>query len=447
MTDDTDERDKPLGERRTPPATEGVLEQIDEIAAAIAGLKEPFWWFARQRSRHRNAVEARAREQIERHALDEQRVREIVDARLDERLDDSDGDGGETGNGDSGSGSGGDDDTDDGRPDWLDRVARFDAPPPDPPTRSDADHVVETRDALAQAIRSADVDETIWIPGDVSIDMSGWADLDPAAGVTIASDRAPSEGRPGGRIYVGDTDHKFLLKTRSDRIRITGLRLEGPHVEWLKEYDPDKIRSFGHFMGRNCRLDSNEVYGWPFAGFAHGARNLAPSHEIDHNHFHDNLMEGLGYGVELYNGFHQIHHNYFDRCRHAIAGFGYPENGFRARFNVVGPEPLSHAFDMHALEESVSGGGDVAGDTVRVVANLFQFTEDIAGRGQEAIAIRGVPENECYIRGNFFEHDGPPDAPGSHGDAFRQQRVDSWTNLRHEENEYRTSLTFEPPGE
>lgn len=442
-TDDTEdqdqqqrERDKPLSDRRTPPATMGLLESI--------------WWFARQRTRHRNAVEARAREQIDLHAIDEDRVREIVREELDRREGDT-GTGGDTGNGDSGAGDGtddGDGDQDqegDAEPDWFPHVGRFGSPPPDPPTRSDADRVVAGRDAFVDAVRSADVDATIWIPGDATIDMSGWADLDPPAGLTIASNRAPSEGRPGGRIHVRDTDHKYLFKTRANRLRLTGLRLEGPHTEWMKQYRPDKIRAFGHFMGEACRFDNNEVYGWPFCGFALGARNVAPGHEIDYNHFHDNLMEGLGYGVELYNGFHQIHHNYFDRCRHAIAGFGYRENGFRARFNVVGPEPLSHAFDMHALEESVSGGGDVAGSTIRVVSNLFEFTSDLAGRGQEAVAIRGIPENECYIAGNHFSHPGPPDAPGSHGDAFRQQRVDDWTNLRHEQNEFETDLSFDPP--
>lgn len=303
------------------------------------------------------------------------------------------------------------------------------------PAREDATHVVNRASELFEAVREPDA--LVWVPGRTTIDCRGAVDQWVAPGVTIASNREPEDGRSGGRIVAGETSKgTHLFRTYSPDVRVTGLRLEGPDDSWLQQYDLALSRTFGLFVGADCEFDHNEVSGWPFAGFAHGGLSRTPSHEIHHNHFHDNLMEGLGYGVELFNGHHRIHHNYFDRCRHAIAGFGPPTNGYEAWYNVVGPEPLSHAFDMHGLAESLSVRSDVAGGEIHVHDNLFQFTTDIAGRPQEAVTVRGVPADGCLVEENYFQHPTEPEPPGDQGDAFRQGEVRRWRRFRHRGNVY-----------
>lgn len=332
-----------------------------------------------------------------------------------------------------------------GVPGWFDEVAWFRASPPDPVAREDADHVADGRDSFVEAVRSAGEGETVWVADDVR--LTGWAGLDPAPGVTVAGDRDVPNGRRGPRVSVEDTDHTHVVESRHDGLRFTGLRLDGPTHD-RTEYDERKKRTFAHLMGEDCRVDNCELSGWPFAAIASGSKRHAPSHRFDHNHVHDCRMEGLGYGFELYDGVHEFAYNYFDRCRHAIAGFGHDANGYHAHHNVVGPSPTSHAFDMHALEENVSHDGDpaLAGADVVVDRNAFLFTHDCDGRAQEAVRFRGVPAGEYRVTDNWFAHDAAPAPPGESGDAFRQDRTGGgFERLTATGNRYGTRLSFDVP--
>lgn len=333
---------------------------------------------------------------------------------------------------------------DDDAPSWFDTVGGFYKRPPGRVTREEATVVARTAETLLDAVSTADA--TVWVPNNTTIDLTGIHGHSIADGVTIASGRDVANDVAGGTLSVDDyanDNGEHVFKTYAKNVRITGLQLSGPSTE-REQYDEATARCFGLFVGDSCSFDNNDVFGWPFAGFTHGAHGYAPSHVIRHNHFHDNFMEGLGYGVELINGHHDIHHNYFERTRHAISGFGFESNGYEAWHNVVGPTTMSHAFDMHDLGANISGGGDVAGGTITIRSNLFQFTHDVDGDGQEAIAIRGVPAKRCDIDDNDFQHDTKPSNTGDQGSAYRQE-TDSWQNIWASGNTFGTSLTFDTP--
>lgn len=158
-------------------------------------------------------------------------------------------------------------------------------------------------------------------------------------------------------------------------------------------------------------------------------------------------MDGLGYGVELYNGHHEIHHCYFDYDRHSIAGFGRSGNGYDAYKNVVGPNHIGHAFDMHALRQNVDSEDTwIAGTRIEVRNNHFEYTRAMQGYDDEAFKIRGYPEDLCLLEGNNFRHDGPPTTEGGEdGDAYLQTNTDGWTNFETRDNNFGVDTTFEVP--
>lgn len=372
-------------------------------------------------------------------------VRQMAREEAKKLMESSDGSGGNEEDG----GSGGDDGTTEppySGPDWMGKVAGFYSSPPRNYYKEDATVVAKNKDQLLSAVENSG--SVIEIPNDTTIDLTGVAGHDIADDVVIFSHRDIPNGKRGGILKADDytkDSGKHVFYSHSDNIHIEGVRLKGPNTSYIDSYDESLVRAFGMFLGENLTVHNCELYGWPFTGTAHGANNYTPSHTMTYNHYHDNIMEGLGYGVELYNGHHTLKYNYFDRCRHAISAFGHDTNGYEAAYNVVGSEPLSHAFDMHALEESTSHSGDLAGGTINIHDNAFYFTHDITGRAQEAVAIRGVPDDRCDIDDNHFKHTTRPSGHGGQGAAYRQGRVDSWHNIYASGNTFGTDTSFEPP--
>jgi hypothetical protein len=139
-------------------------------------------------------------------------------------------------------------------------------------------------------------------------------------------------------------------------------------------------------------VDNCEVFGWTAAGFIPGTKETATQGWFHHNSMHHNQMAHLGYGMDLQNGVHLVEWNYFDANRHSIAGFGHRENGYEARFNVVGSNvdhPHFFQFDMHSLGENIESGplsdSQMAGKYVNVHHNVFELTE------HNALSLSGIP--------------------------------------------------------
>ncbi|PRW61944.1 hypothetical protein CEP50_18020 [Actinopolyspora mortivallis] len=302
-------------------------------------------------------------------------------------------------------------------------------------------------DGLKNALEQAGDGDIIRVRDDAQIDMTGAENtLSIASGVILSGGRG-NNGSLGGLIYTTrDRNPQAdvplpMFQTRGDRVRFTGLRIQGPRLAnyWDPEGnvgDPADHEEYKHyliggihFLGDNCRVDNCQMYGFTHAAISVGARNYPVSARVDHSSIHNNPMEHFGYGVNLYNGESVIEWNYFDYNRHSIAGFGYESNGYTARYNLVGPHPISHAFDMHGLSQN-NGSGEVAGGTINIHHNTFQFTHDVHPdtRPQEAVAIRGIPADRCDINENWFYHDSKPVEVNKQGNAYRQEN-EKWMHM------------------
>ncbi|UPM42915.1 hypothetical protein [Halocatena salina] len=264
-----------------------------------------------------------------------------------------------------------------------------------------ATQVATDRSSLLQAIRVPEA--TVWIPNSVTIDMTGVVNAPVAPNVTIASDRHLNS-QNGGLIKTDGYD-KGIFINDTGGCRITGLRLKGPRTDnfepWQNNKDEEDFAALGfNFQGQTAIVDHCEVFGWTFAGIALGAETKYTQGWIHHNLMHHNQMNHLGYPMELYNGLHLIEWNTFDYNRHSIAGFGYPTSGYEARFNLIGPNAILHAFDMHYLGENLdhlgkSGLGMVAGTFVNIHHNVFKLTT------YPAFSIQGYPEEYARFCNNW----------------------------------------------
>lgn len=249
-----------------------------------------------------------------------------------------------------------------------------------------ATHVVNNRSQLIDAVGNPEA--IIWIPENVTIDMTGEFGILVAPNVTIASNRIVKPKTCG--MIKSDSYERGIFINDTGGFRITGIRLKGPRTDYFDPWDwgadeADYASVAFQLQGQTAIIDNCEVFGWTFAGFTLGSKSKLTRGWIHHNSMHHNQMNHLGYPMELYNGLHLIEWNYFDRNRHSIAGFGYPTNGYEARFNIVGPHAIEHAFDMHYLGENLDNGNMIAGKFTNVHHNVFELIS------HSAFSIQGYP--------------------------------------------------------
>lgn len=229
----------------------------------------------------------------------------------------------------------------------------------------------------------------VWIPVGTVIDISSEFGTEIAQNVTIASTRGT--GQPGGMLrstaYVDG--HFTTAHAGTGTLRFTGIRLQGPRTD---VFDPRKqSQPAATYYAAGFRIapdsvviDNCEVFGWTNAGFLLGSQEVPTQSWIHHNQLHHNRMHTLGYPFELYNGTALIEWNYFNANRHSITAFGYATNGYEARFNLVGPDAVQHAFDMHSLCENLdrlscsSTPRKLAGKVCNVHHNVFVLTSHSA---------------------------------------------------------------------
>ena len=258
-------------------------------------------------------------------------------------------------------------------------------------------YIVSTIEELTKALSSAQSGEIIWVEGNANIDMSGRF-LSIKGGITLASDRELNES-PGGKIYQ-TTGGTRLFTISGENVRITGLRIEGPH-KTTSSVDATNVAIYSSYQ--NLEVDNCEIFGWSNAAIGitgTGGSDMKNGGYIHHNYIHHNQMEGLGYGIALSGGgVALIEANYFDYCRHAITGRGVAGDGYEARYNICGPNWVStspHNFDMHG---HTIGSGTIAGDTIRIHHNTFM---GVTSEMPTCIAIRGIPRSGAYISNNWF---------------------------------------------
>ena len=252
------------------------------------------------------------------------------------------------------------------------------------------EHTVRTFEELRSALETAKEGQVVFIPGDVEIDMTGREKLPIPAGVTLASTRG-HQGSGGALVYSNTLRLGGLFASGGDYVRITGLRLRGPHPH--RSAVPDSIGVFVAHFG--FEVDNCDISAFACAAiYVHqGARRAY----VHHNYIHRNQRKGLGYGVAINVGDVLVEANIFDWCRHHICGTGKPGEGYEARYNICRANANGHLFDMHGEPN----GSGIAGDWMNMHHNTFMCLDQVS------IGIRGTPSQGARIHHNWF-HDPDP---------------------------------------
>lgn len=276
-------------------------------------------------------------------------------------------------------------------------------------TSSDADHVVRSGSELENAIESTSGGEVVWVPGDARVDVTGLRYVTPAANVTVASDRG-LDGSDGALVESTESIHP-LFKLTNAGVRFTGLQFLFP-VTANQSYSSSDVGTGIAVDAEDVEIDNCVFRGFGHAGVEIGRGGHVGGTHIHHNHFVDNPMDSLGYGVVVYHGDPLVQTNYFDNNRHGIAAGGDDDCAYTAYYNVFGPYTVSHTLDMH------EGNGGNGGRSFTIVQNVVLATERIDGHVESGIYIRGDPIEESVIAHNQFAHDSEPSGTGDWGDAY-----------------------------
>ncbi len=213
--------------------------------------------------------------------------------------------------------------------------------------RAQASVVVSTRQALLTALQQATAGTIIYIDDAAAIDLTPDQNVSIPAGVTLASGRGIN-GSEGGVIFTRRfAGTSYLFRTGGAGVRMTGLRLGGPH-SWRgrgTDYAYGVVISHAGFEMDNC-----EMWGWNYSATALSGA-AADGANIHHNYIHHCQRNGLGYGITTNAQSAMIEANLFDYMRHAIASTGRPGSGYEARYNVHMENSISHLFDMHGARD------------------------------------------------------------------------------------------------
>lgn len=311
--------------------------------------------------------------------------------------------------------------------------------PPDMPTKQDATHVVETKDALLSAITTDDA--IIYIDDD--IDVTGVAGQEVGNGITLVGGFCdPSIDGRGPVIHSDDRSKYVFTSSYGTAPTLWGVSFRGPETNYT---NPDhtagdfneKFSSAFFCYDDNGTFDvyGCEFFGWTLAGLGIGAKNHPTRAIVERSSFHHNQMEHLGYGIQHYNGYLSIDRCFFDKCRHGVSSFGYATGGYAIANSVIGPGPwCGHALDMHDLAANKdSYDGPLAGEFIRVYQCTLMSTWDRGGYDQEGMALRGISDKTSYIDKSNFWHEHTPDPTGGQGSAYRQA-TDAWQSFEPRDN-------------
>ena len=263
----------------------------------------------------------------------------------------------------------------------------------------------KTSEELVSALESASAGDVVSVPPDTTIDLSGVWEVRIPRGVTLAgdrglalSDRALLEDTAS---YDGPSYNKTPKKIHVDNgARMTGFRVRGPTREYV---GPGSAGGETPNLGGGVRVRGGELDNCELSGWARAAVSTFEGAHVHDNRIHQNVREGFGYGVEVFEGTAVVEHNAFDANRRAIfvASDGPPM--LVARQNVVGP-------DLYGVPIEVAGAEGVAGESIVLHRNTIEGTETSAektanpGASVPAVRIGGTPVEGAWVDGNWFYH-------------------------------------------
>ena len=271
-------------------------------------------------------------------------------------------------------------------------------------------YVVTTAAGLKSALASARSGEVVFVPSTATIDLTGSSSITIPAGVTLASDRGYS-GRPGGLIKrdTSGTIPKGTFIAGGNDVRVTGLRIQGPHSGYGASYGDNVKCAIMETNKNGLEVDNCEIYYWSYAGvaFENSASGSWTGH-VHHNNIHHIAGEGYGYGVMVAYGDVLIEANKFDYTRHAVIGEGCPGEKFEYRYNHYGKNSLNPVLDCHRDCGGWSAGG-VSGRLYLVHHNTIEYA------GSVAYNLYGTPSEKVSIYNNIF--------------PTRIQALNGWTRI------------------
>jgi len=267
------------------------------------------------------------------------------------------------------------------------------------------DYIVRTYEELTEACSKAESGEVIFIPSDVTIDLSmkkrDQYYITLRDGVTLASDRGyvREDGSVStGALIKGEgagstiTTNFVICNSGS---RLTGLDFRGPDPMRHVEHHTRCYRADGSFdhtiyyklpmtvgivvAGKNVEIDNCEISGFCNTAISVGSYDV----HVHHNYIHHNQVKGLGYGIAFGHGGGIIEYNMFNWNRHSIAGSGPADSYYIARYNVDMGDSLDHVYDMH--------GGRDRGDGTNIAGKYIEMYNNTFLADNMPYHVRGVP--------------------------------------------------------
>ncbi|MDK1032697.1 MAG: hypothetical protein QGD94_11870, partial [Planctomycetia bacterium] len=266
-------------------------------------------------------------------------------------------------------------------------------------------HRVATAKGLLSALARARKGEVVYVMDTAEIDLTGKKNIIIPAGVTLASGRGRAKGKKlskGALIFCDEKWTKSLFRTGGPGVRVTGLRIRGPDPtrqneltkRLIKEGTYNTVAKSTAIWTSHPRLevDNCELSAWSFAAVRVGKGGFLHFH---HNYTHHCQRWGKGYAVCLSRGQALIEGNLFDWHRHAVAGVGYPEEAYEARYNIYLANSSNHIFDMH-------GGGDRGDGTTIAGKKILIHHNTVINTEWPPVIIRGRPVQPSEVHHNWW---------------------------------------------
>ena len=263
-------------------------------------------------------------------------------------------------------------------------------------------YVVTTKSQLISALSSATSGQVVFVPSTATIDLTGeTGSIMIPAGVTLASDRGYS-GSLGGLIKRDSSGSmpQGSIKTGGDNVRITGLRIQGPHPTYNGNYGDSVKGAIESYDHNNLEVDNNEIYYWSYCGVMSENSINGMYLYVHHNYIHNIAGQGYGYGAGIARGTALFEANHFDYTRHAITGHGDVGESYEARYNVHGTHNLDSNYDVHAAGQH---GSDWDGKTpCGRLYKIHHNTVPTAVDGYESLYYVAPPTEGMYVYNNIL---------------------------------------------
>jgi hypothetical protein len=275
---------------------------------------------------------------------------------------------------------------------------------------------INTADDLYQSLLSAKLGDAIYIPGNISIDLTPTLikfrnkyppRFEIPSGVTLMGD-GTRFGENGATLFVTDDVKDEVFRINSGA-RITGLKIKGPKND-------SKLIGIQAYTtpGDTIIIDNCELWGWNQAAIKNRGNTDKTSGKnnmiIRNNYIHDTTYKS-GYGIATaFNAFTLIEYNKFKNNKHDVSASGRYGCDYTFRYNTnigqwLNPtvNKKSHSVDIHGwpfdanIKPENRNRNREAGSRVEIYGNHFKDPGN-----NEVIHIRGIPEFYVKIYNNKF---------------------------------------------